>query len=48
MFGRLMQPMISFCDAPLAITLIGSNPWRAHEDESTRQRRRRQTGPYPK
>jgi hypothetical protein len=48
MFGRFVQPMIGLCDAPLAITFIGSNRWRAHEDESARQRRRRKTGPYPK
>jgi len=46
-FGRFVQPMIGLRDAPLACMFIGSNRWHAHEDESTRHRRRK-TGPYPK
>lgn len=48
MFDCFVQPMIGFCDAPLARPFIGANRWCTHENESTCQRHCRKPRPYPK
>jgi hypothetical protein len=34
MFGGFVQPMIGFCDAPLARRFTSANHWCTHENES--------------
>jgi hypothetical protein len=46
-FGSFVQPVIGFCDAPLARRFIGANCRCTHEHESTRQRDCRKPRLYP-
>lgn len=46
-FGSFVQPVIGFCDAPLARCFIGANCRCTHENESTCQRRCRKPRLYP-
>ncbi len=48
MFGGFVQPMIGFCDAPLARPFIGANRRWTHENQSACQRRCREPRPYQK
>jgi len=47
-FGGFVQPMIGFCDAPLACPFIGANRRCTDENQSACQRRCREPRPYPK
>src|SRR5260370_13122939 len=45
-FGGFVQPMIGFCDAPLARPFIGANRRGTHENQSACQRRSLHPRPY--
>ena len=46
-FHRLVEPVIGFCDAPLAGPFVGANSRRTDESENSRQHRGCEWGPYP-